>query len=288
MFANQPLGDDQASVLRALAGEDMGRATSIAITSGKGGVGKTNIAVNLGIALAMRGLRVTLLDLDLGLANADVLMGLTASRNLAHVVAGECTVGEIIVHGPEGLRLVPGASGLERLANLSEFERHQILSQFQSLEADCDFLIMDLGAGISRNVIAFSCAADAILTVTTPEPTALADAYATIKMLTMENRSCDIELLVNQADSSKDARQAYERIARVASKFMNLPVASAGYILSDDAVTLAVRSRKPFVIGSPRSNASACVRALAKKYAHSVEAPAARDGFFRRVASLFQ
>ncbi len=288
MFTQHDKGSlDQADALRALVEGGRHHATTIAVTSGKGGVGKTNVAVNLAVSLVGSGLRVCLLDLDLGLANADVLMNIQSPRNLAHVIGGVASLQEIIVEGPGGVRLVPGASGLERLADLSEFERHQLLQQFRALEVQNDFLIMDLGAGVSNNVITFACAADIVLVLTTPEPTALTDAYSTIKMLVRQNRASDIELLVNLVESHKEARQTYERIAGVASRFLGLPVRSAGYILMDDAVASAVRARQPFVIHSPRCNASACIRALAKKYAGKAEAPAVKEGFFSRLAQMF-
>ncbi len=277
---------DQAAALRCLS-QPQRRATSIAITSGKGGVGKTNMAVNMSIDLARRGLRVVLMDLDLGLANADLLLGMRCRRNLAHVLSGACQIEEIMHEGPAGLQLVPGASGLESLANLSEFERHQVLNQLHILERSCDFLILDLGAGIARNVITFARAADIALVVTTPEPTSVADAYATVKFLAAGERVADVELLVNQVESRKEAQVAYERIAGVASKFLGLPVTLAGYVLRDETVTRAVRTRQPFVLQSPRSAATACVRATAKRYARTVATPEARPGFFRRVAELF-
>ncbi len=278
---------DQAAALRALVSGGTPQATTIAVTSGKGGVGKSNVAVNLAVALAERGLKICLLDLDLGLANADLLMNLHSSRNLGHVIEGDVSLDDIMLEGPGGVHVIPGASGLARLAELSEFERLRLMQQFRNLEAEHDFLIMDLGAGISNNVLSFACAADTVLVVTSPEPTALADAYSTIKLLVYRNRASDIELVVNMVESNKEAKATYERLAGVASRFLKLPVTSAGYILTDDAVTLAVRARMPFVLHAPRCNASACIRALARRYARNVETPDREVGFFRRVAQLF-
>lgn len=288
MFAApQRWESDQAHALRALVQERAPRAVTIAVTSGKGGVGKTNLAVNLAVFLADGGLRTCLLDLDLGLANADVLMNIHSRRTLADVIEGRAELHDIILEGPGGVRLVPGASGLERLADLSEFERHHLLQQFRSLESDNDFLIMDLGAGISSNVLSFACAADIVLVVTTPEPTALTDAYATIKLLARQDRASDIELVVNLAESGREAKETYERLAQVASRFLGLALTSAGYVLADDAVVAAVRSRRPFAIGSPSCNASVCVRALAKKLAKKAHTPPSADGFFTRLARMF-
>jgi len=280
---------DQATALRALAGGDHRQATTIAVTSGKGGVAKSNVALNLAVALAFRGLKVALLDLDLGLANIDVLLNLNCRRNLSHLVAGTHTLDEIIVEGPAGVQVVPGASGLERLANVSEFERNRLLLELRELEISTDFLIMDLGAGVGSNVISFAGHADVAAVVTTPEPTALADAYAVIKLLSLSDHLAEIELLVNQADSRKEARLTYDRLAEVAGRFLGIPVAWAGYILSDDAVLMAVRSRRPFLLDSPSCNASACIRAIAQKYAKQANLPIYKqEGFFGRVARMFQ
>lgn len=278
---------DQAAALRCGAAAAQPRATSIAVISGKGGVGKTSMAVNLAVALSQRGVRVTLLDLDLGLANVDLLLDLHPTRNLGHVLSGTHRLEDIMIEGPAGVRVVPGASGLERLANLSEFQRHQLLQYFFELETACDFMVMDLGAGVARNVLAFAAAADLVLVVTTPEPTALADAYSTVKMLVHENPACDFDVLVNQAHSRREARLTYERLAGVAGRFLGVPLTSAGYVLFDDAVVLAVRARSPFVLASPSCNASACVQALAQRYAHCTRAARRRGGFFHRIARIF-
>lgn len=279
--------DDQARALRALVARESHQTTTIAITSGKGGVGKTNIAVNLAISLVQRGSRVCLLDLDLGLANADVLMNIPAGRNLSHVISGAASLEEIVQRGCGGVSLVPGASGLENLAELSDFERCRLLQQFRELEKRHDVVIMDLSAGVSENVLSFAGAADVVVVVTTPEPTAKADAYAMIKMLACRRRASDIELLVNFARNSREARQTFERIAGVASRFLGLPITSAGYVLEDDAVGSAVRAREPFMIRSPRCNAAACIRALARKFAVQAEQPSAAGGFFSRIAQMF-
>ncbi len=284
----QPSGQDQADALRQLAAGRHHSATAIAVTSGKGGVGKTSVAVNLAVALAARGLGVTLLDLDLGLANADLMLNVQPRRNLSHLLSGTHDLAEILVAGPCGMQLVPGASGLERLANLQPAERESLLRQFQALERRSRFLIMDLGAGVGSNVLAFAAAADIVLVVTTPEPTALTDAYAAVKMLYRQHQATEIEVLVNQADSAREARLTYERLASVAGRFLGLAVLSAGYVLEDPAVPAAVRARRPFVLQSPRSNASAGIQALAERYARGKTVTETPRGFFARVAHLFQ
>lgn len=278
---------DQATRLRALARQQRARAYTLAVTSGKGGVGKTNIAVNLSICLAARGLRVTLVDADMGLANADVLMNLRARYTLSHVLSGVRSLAEVCIEAPGGVRLVPGASGLEQVANISEFERQTLIAGLQRLEQSADMVVLDCGAGISRNVTGFACAADEVLVVTTPEPTALADAYAMIKTLRRESYPGRICLFVNMVESRAQARAAYRRVAGVAKSFLNYVVADRGYMLHDTSVEQAVRRRCPFVIGAPGSNASACLTAVAANVARACPTVQRGSSFFKRVVGLF-
>src|SRR3990172_5607489 len=278
---------DQASQLREMMHGHRRSALTLAIMSGKGGVGKSNVAVNLSICLSERGIRTALMDLDMGLANADLLMNLQPRYTLAHLVAGVRTIEDISVRGPGGIQFIPGASGTQGLANLSEFERQNLISQLHKLDASADIIVFDLGAGISRNVTSFAHAADRAWVVTTPEPTALADAYATIKALQREQCRARVELVVNMANSRAEAQAAYRRVAGVARKFLNFPIADGGFMLQDTAVELAVQARCPFVIRYPGSNASACIAARASEVARSGVVPPRRGGFFKRVAGLF-
>jgi len=262
-------------------------ARTLAITSGKGGVGKSNLAVNLSICLAARGLRVALVDVDLGLANADLLMNLTPRFTLAHVLSGARTLADVIVKGPGGVQFVPGASGLNELANLTEFDRQNLISQLQNLETSTDMVVFDCGAGISRNVFSFALAADEALVVTTPQPPAITDAYATIKTLEREKFAGKTSLFVNMAESRAEAAATFDRIAGVARKFLNYSVASGGYMLHDRAVELAVRQREPFVLAYPACKASSCLAAAANDLARSGSSMVGSGGFFRKVVGLF-
>jgi flagellar biosynthesis protein FlhG len=282
---SQPV--DQATRLRELAGAARRAATTVAITSGKGGVGKTNLAVNLAICLAEKGLRVALVDLDMGLANADLLMNLRTRYTLLHVISGQRTIEEVCTTGPAGIRFVAGASGFEQLANLTEFERRNLIVWLQTLEDHTDIVVMDCGAGISRNVVSFAVAADRVIVVTTPQPTALTDAYAVVKVLHREARVGWTGLFVNMAESKAEARAAYQRLASVAERFLNYSIADSGYMLHDSAVEQAVRHRDPFVIRYANSNASACIAAMADDLARSVSGLSRRGGFFKRVVGLF-
>lgn len=282
---------DQAARLRELVahhGEPCGQTRTVAVLSGKGGVGKTNVAVNLAICLAGRGLRVTLLDADLGLANADLLLDVSLPHNLSHVISGLRQIDEVgrVVAG--GVFFVPGASGLERVANLSEFERQRLLGQLARLGQRTDLLVLDCGAGISPNVLSLAGAADISLLVTTPEPTAVTDAYAVVKVLVARRqRPESIRLVVNQAQSRAEAREVFDRLARVAERFMEFPIADGGYLLHDTHVELAVRQRCPFVLRYPQCAASACISAIAGRVAGSPGLSRRTGDFFRRVVGLF-
>lgn len=278
---------DQAAHLRMLMRQQT-RASVVAITSGKGGVGKSNLAVNLAIKLTQAGKEVVLLDADLGLANADVLCNMDLPSNLAHVIARKRELKDVMVRGPGGFRLIGGASGLARMADLSDFDRQRIVESLGRVEQEADMLLIDTGAGISANVMSFTRAADHVIVVTTPEPTAITDAYAMVKVISKDGGDRRISLLVNQVTSPGEARAVYERISRVARQFLGISVYDAGYIFDDDAVPQAVRRRVPFVIGNPRCPASACIAQLAVRLQQGVADKISEGGFFQRMTRWFR
>src|SRR5437762_9268321 len=205
---------DQAAQLRSLVRERR-RASVIAVTSGKGGVGKSNISVNLAIQLAAAGKRVVLLDADLGLANADVLCNVDLPCNLSHVIARKKELHEVMVAAPGGFSLIGGASGLARMADLSDDDRERIILALGELEQQADVILIDTGAGISPNVLSFTRAADHVLVVTTPEPTAITDAYAVIKVISRDvSAQRRMSLLVNQTRTNQEGRVVHERISK--------------------------------------------------------------------------
>lgn len=276
---------DQAQTLRRWVMDSTERrARIVAVTSGKGGVGKSNVAVNLAIRLAEMGRRVVLFDADLGTANADVLCNITPSATLAHVVAGRYALEDAMIDAPGGFRLVPGASGLAQMAALSEFERTRLVDQLHRIEADADVIIIDTGAGVGPNVLSFALAADQLLVVTTPEPTAVTDAYAVIKTITRQRDEMDIRLLVNMARDAEEGRQVYDRINGVCKKFLNLSPRFAGHVVSDPKVPLAVRRRRPFVLDSPGCEASMCIGQLAHRMDRHVSEPRGGGLLHRMVA----
>lgn len=274
---------DQATHLRALVKEAGMSARVLAVTSGKGGVGKTSVAVNLAIACARLGQRVTLVDFDLGLANVDVMMGIQPVHNLSHVVMGKRRVREVTVVA-EGIRIVPGAAGLWELANLGESARDELIRSLQTLEQDADLLIIDTGAGISRTVVRAAAAADEVLLLSTPEPTSIMDAYATVKMISHEPGHGRIRVIVNMAEGREEAERVSRTLADVSRQFLSVPVDRLGYIPRDEHVSRAVRERRPFEVLFPQCEASVAVRGLGRMIVNGRTAEArGREGFFRRV-----
>ena len=278
--------EDQASRLRQLVHQAR-QTRTIAVASGKGGVGKSNVALNLSILLSSAGNRVALVDSDLSLANLDVLANLSVRADLSDVVAGRRTLEEILIDLPSGVQLVPGGSGLAQMANLSEFQRARLVSEMSRLEADNDIIVVDCGAGIGPDVVGFAAGADNLLVVTTPEPTAIADSYAVIKVMHRSGYNGHVSLLVNFASGRKEARAAQQRIAAVAREFLGITVYDAGYVLTDAKVREAVLRREPFVLAYPRCPASRCLAALASKLCAGGSLAVRKEGFFRRVASWF-
>lgn len=262
-------------------------AKVLAITSGKGGVGKTNISANLAICLAASQKKVLLVDTDLSLGNLDIVMGVHSKYNISHLLNGRKTVEEIIYAGPEGLEIIYGASGLQDLANIDEFRRHRLLEELSRLQSDFDAMVIDTAAGISRQVIGFCLAADHVLVVTTPEAPAMTDAYAMIKTLVGNGLSGQVSLIVNMADTIAEGKKTYRQIARVAEQFLSTHVYYAGVLLKDERLSSAIRLRKPVVLAYPKARISSSLAALAAKLGNGLVAAPAGEGFFKKVVDLF-
>jgi flagellar biosynthesis protein FlhG len=279
--------NDQATKLREMMKDFSPRAKIITMTSGKGGVGKTVTAINLGLCLAATGKRVVLVDADLGLANVDVLLGINRTYNLYHVITGQVSLNEIIVDHPAGLQIIPGGSGLSKLANLTEFERQHLLKILSDLQNQSDVIIFDTSAGINHNVMAFVDLADLIMVVTTPEPAAITDAYAMIKTAVQNQAQGRLCVLLNRVSSRHEARACQQRLSQVTRRFLDTTTFDAGYILEDAHVSQAGKIRKPFVLEYPKCQASYCMMNLAAKLAKNVQLPAKKESFLRKVANLF-
>jgi len=259
----------------------------LAITSGKGGVGKTNIAANLAICLAASRKKVLLIDTDLSLGNLDIVMGVHSKYNISHLLNGQKSIEEIIYTGPEGLGIICGASGLEDLANIDEFRRHRLLGELSRLQSDFDVIVIDTAAGISKLVVGFCLAADHVLVITTPEATAMTDAYAMIKVLAVNGFARRISLIVNMAATIAEGKRTYQQIASVAKQFLNTQVYDAGVLLRDERLSSAIRLRKPVVLTYPKARVTSSLVALSAKLGNGLAAAPNDEGFFKKVADLF-
>lgn len=280
---------DQAAGLRELASKSRGPTKIIAVTSGKGGVGKSNMVINLGIALAELRRRVLIVDLDLGLANIEALLGIASDYNIQHVIDGEKQFEDIIVPGPAGVRILPGSSGVSRLADLTSRKRQQFIEHFVSLQGKVDFIFVDTMAGISKNVVGFAVAADEVLLVTTPEPTAVLDAYAMIKTIFERQPHATIKLVVNMVKDDAQAKQIAHRIESVVKRFLNRRVRTIGCVPHDEHVSQAVMQSRPLMQLYPNSPAAKSVRTLAARLVdfRVPLAEAKRVGLLERLVAAF-
>jgi flagellar biosynthesis protein FlhG len=240
---------------------------TLAITSGKGGVGKTNVVVNLAVSLARLRHRVVVLDADFGLGNVDVLLGLAPDTHLGHVLSGEKTLREVIVDGPGGIHIIPASSGLRELTVLTPAHWERLASGLQTLAEDYDFLLVDTAAGIADNVIDLLATTDRVLIVTSPEPTAVVDAYAVIKVLNAHGVQKELGVLVNDARDADEASLVFRQLQVAAERFLNRRVQSYGFVAHDPAVRDAVCLQQPVVFQHPQSPASLCFRMLASRVA---------------------
>jgi len=237
----------------------------IAITSGKGGVGKTNVSVNLAIAMSNAGKRVMLMDADLGLANVDVLLGLHPDCNLSHVIDGQRSLEEVIVKGPSDIMVVPAASGVKRLAELSIMENAGLIRAFSELNYDVDTLIIDTAAGINESVTSFSRAAQEVVVVVCDEPASITDAYALIKVLNTEYDIQRFRVLANQAQSAQEGRELFNKISRVTDRYLDVTLEFMGVVPQDDYLRKAVRKQRAVVQAFPRSRSAIAFKNLAQK-----------------------
>jgi flagellar biosynthesis protein FlhG len=238
---------------------------TIAVTSGKGGVGKTNIVANISILLSSLKVKVLILDADLGLANIHILLDLKPKYDLYDVITGKKSLAEVMMEGPKGITIIPGASGIEELANLTTEQRDFLLSRLSVLEDQFDIVFIDTGAGLSNNVLRFVFSADEVLVITTPEPTAITDAYGMIKVVQKKNKSAKLKLIVNMAKDLESAKSAEEKILSVAGKHLKNPIETLGYILADKNVQKSVSKQKAFVLEHPNASASVALKKIVKK-----------------------
>ena len=234
----------------------------ITVTSGKGGVGKTNLTVNLAIALAREGRRVIIFDADLGLANVEVLLGLAPALSLFDHLYKGVPIEDTLCGGPAGIKIIPGGSGFLELANLNSKQRSRLLAGIAKLNRLADFVLIDTGAGISKDVLAFCAAADEVFVVVTPEPTSLTDAYGLIKVLDKFKLHRDVHFIVNQSRGDSEAKDTVIRLKALAGKYLSIGVNYLGDIQYDPAVVRAVKSQMPFLVSSPGSPAATSLKKI--------------------------
>ena len=258
---------DQAEQLRELMRNrgttSESRTRILTISSGKGGVGKTNLSINLALAYAQLGKRVIVMDADLGLANVNVVLGIIPKYNLYHLIRKQKKMRDIILDTNYGIQIVAGASGFSKIANLSDDERHTFIEELSELSA-ADIIIIDTSAGVSNNVLSFVAAADDALIVTTPEPTAITDAYGIIKIIATEvdYLNLGLKLIVNRVKSVTEGKKVAERVISIAGQFLNLKVDYLGCVYDDPVVPNAVLKQKPFFATDPSSKPSICIKHL--------------------------
>ena len=237
----------------------------IAVTGGKGGIGKTTVSVNLAIKLARQNRNVVLMDADFGLANVDVLLGLNSRRNISHVVAGECSLEEIIVEGPAGLRIIPSASGNNSMLNLTTMEHGGVIRAFSELTRDVDVLLLDTAAGITESVVTYTRAAHEVIVVVCDEPASLTDAYALIKVLHRYHGVCRFHVLANMTASTYDGRKLFGKLSKVAQRFLDVSLGYMGAIPQDEYLRKAVQRQQAVVEAFPRSSSAIAFGKLANK-----------------------
>jgi flagellar biosynthesis protein FlhG len=268
---------DQAEGLRRLAAE-MGPTSAprhtrvISVASGKGGVGKSNLAVNLSIALSDLGRKVLLLDADLGLANVNVLLGVIPRYNLFHVIKGERRISEIVMTVPQGIDIIAGASGFTELANLNAEYRKKIIGDVGTF-ASYDYIIIDTAAGVSHNVLQFIQASDELIIITTPEPTSITDAYGIIKAVINEKFS-DIRIVVNRVANILEGKKVSDKIIRITQQFLNTAIISLGYMYDDEALIRAVKTQDPVLRSFPSSRVSRSIVHIASVLDNRADATA--------------
>ncbi|PIE43574.1 MAG: cobyrinic acid a,c-diamide synthase [Gammaproteobacteria bacterium] len=250
----------------------------IAVTGGKGGVGKSNVSVNLAIGLAELGRRVILLDADLGLANIDVLLGITGKRNIADVLNGQCSLRDVLVDGPKGIKIVPASSGTQKMTSLSPLEHGGLINAFSELSDNVDVLIVDTAAGISEGVVSFLRASQEIIMVVCDEPTSITDAYALMKLLHRDYDLFRFRVLANMVKTPHDGTLLFAKLSKVIERFLDeVALQYIGCIPHDDSVKKAVQRQRAVVEAYPRSKAAIALKALAKK-ADSWPLPASPRG----------
>ncbi len=257
---------DQASGLRKM--QHNNQVKVIAVSGGKGGVGKTNVSLNTSIALAQQGKRVLVLDADLGLANVDVMLGLRVKRNISHVLSGECELDDIIIDGPAGIKIIPATSGTQSMVDLTPSEHAGLIRAFSDMRTAFDVLIVDTAAGISDMVLSFARAAQDVLLVVCDEPTSITDCYALMKLLSRDHDVFKFKVVANMVRGPREGQQLFEKLSKVSDRFLDVALELVAVIPFDENIRKSVRKQQAIVQAFPDSPAAKAFKALATKVAN--------------------
>jgi len=281
------MGQGCVQELAVLAADSVKKAQILTVASGKGGVGKTNIAANLAICLAASGKRVAVLDADFGLANLDIVLGISSKYNLSHFIKGVKKLDEISQPVCEGVDIYCGFSGVEHLTQMTDFTRERIVTALDSLADNYDIVVVDTAAGIGKTVMAFCMASDHTVLVGTPDPAAITDVYTLLKAMTINKYDGRTSLLVNMAQDVNQGKNIYRQIASAAAQFLNVKLNMAGVMLRDEHVVSSVRKREPVVLAYPKSAATKSLMAVAARLSRVPLSCSTEEGFFRKVVNWF-
>jgi len=264
------------------------KAKIISVTSGKGGVGKTNFTINLAISLKQLGYEVVVVDADIGLANADIIAGIITKNTILDLFIENKNIFEIMTEGPSGIKIISGGSGIKELSSFNEDNLNRFILEIEKLERCYDFIIVDTGAGINSNVMKFLMASDEVVLIITPDPTSLTDGYALLKTLTMYNYKNKVKIVVNMSESKKEADEVFNKLNTVSNKFLHTSVDFLGFINTSSTVSNAVRNQRPFVLSSPNSSVSKKINIIALKFVNLEEKEIKKDkSFSQKLKELF-
>ncbi len=285
---------DQAASLRKLVDDDEKKSSSnprkskiITVTSGKGGVGKSNFVVNLGVFLQSKGKKVLIFDADLGMGNDDVLMGLYPKNNIFDIIFTDLTLKDIIIEGSNGVSLIPAGTGLNKIEELTDEQRSTFLDKLEHLN-EFDYILMDTGAGVNKDILAFISASEELIIITTPEPTSLTDAYSLIKATDYFKLKSKAKVIVNKAFTTEEGIETYNKFNRAVSKFLQIKVEYLGCIIDDKKIVQSVRQQKPFILLYPNCQASKCIESIGMKLmGQDASSSDGAKGLFKRLFNLF-
>ncbi|NLN41706.1 MAG: MinD/ParA family protein [Clostridiales bacterium] len=291
---------DQAEQLRQIVStlqlnrkvDNTGCARVITITSGKGGVGKTSFTINLAISLAKMGYRIVIIDGDFGLANVDLMLGISSRYGLREIITGQMSLKEVMVEGPYGIRFISGGSGIKELVNLGSKELDVFLSKIDELNQIADIVLIDTGAGATDNIVKMVLAADEVLLIVTPEPTAITDAYALTKIISTTRRDLVLRLIINKAETVYEAQEILDKFTRAAERFLKIKINSLGYILEDNHIPKSIKEQVPCALSYPRCQASRQIRIVARRLINEdskdIGYNAGMTSYIRKFLSLFK